>query len=445
MDFATQPVDPTSAAALAAQDLRLGLVDRRDREALAAWFQADARGFYASRLTDEQLDVRLEHAAHRRATGVWDAGSADPLIPVATVSTWPAALTVPATASSIAPAPTIDAWAIASVTVAPTHRRRGVARALLEAELRTAHRLGMPLAMLTVSEATIYGRFGFAPAAFVADLTIDTRRVQWSGPRASGILHFIGIDELREQARPVYEAARRTRPGEIELDSMLWEALIGALGEGELDPKNLRAVRYDDDSGVAQGFVLYRVAGGESDFTMHTVHVLHLSAATDEAYAALWRYVLELDLVTTVEAPLRSVDEPVLWMVGDRRAARVRHADHLWLRILDLGATLTARGYASPGRIALDVADPLGFAEARVLLTVGNDGRGTVEPLTSDVPADAAHLALNVGDLAGLYLGGTHASTLVRAGRVTELRPSSADAMDAAFRSPRTPWLSTWF
>ena len=73
MDFATQPVDPTSAAALAAQDLRLGLVDPGDREALAAWFQADARGFYGSRRIDEQLAVCLEHAAHRRATGVWDA------------------------------------------------------------------------------------------------------------------------------------------------------------------------------------------------------------------------------------------------------------------------------------------------------------------------------------------------------------------------------------
>jgi hypothetical protein len=37
------------------------------------------------------------------------------------------------------------------------------------------------------------------------------------------------------------------------------------------------------------------------------------------------------------------------------------------------------------------------------------------------------------------------AATLVRAGRVTELRPGSADALDGSFRSPVTPWLSIWF
>jgi len=479
MDFVAEPIDRTSADALAAQSLRLALVDTADHAAFTAWYQADSRGFYGSRLTDAQLAVRFEHAAYRRTTGVWDAGSADPLTPVATVSAWPTPLTVPGasmpitvSADRVAGGPSlpegtaatslrdaserasgapgsgtgeIDAWAISSVTVAPTHRRRGIARALLEAELRTAHRLGVPLAMLTASEATIYGRFGFAPAAFASDIAIETRRVRWSGPQASGSLHFIGLDELREQARPVYDAARHATPGEIELDGMLWEELIGALGEGDHDPKRLRAVRYDDADGLAQGWVLYRVSGGESDFTKHTAHVLYLCAATDDASAALWRYVVELDLVDTVDAPLRSVDEPVLWMTGDQRAVRQRRGDHLWLRILDVEATLTARGYAASGRIVLDVTDPLGFADGRVLLTVDDDGNGSITSIDGDAPADAAHLALSVNDLAALYLGGVSAVTLARAGHVTEMRPGSASAVDAAFRSVRAPWLSTWF
>jgi Predicted acetyltransferase involved in intracellular survival and related acetyltransferases len=473
MDFAAEPIDSTSADALAAEGLRLALVDTGDRDGFAAWYQADARGFYGPRMTDAQFQIRVERAAYRRTTGVWDAGSADPLTPVATVSTWPTPLTVPAsptlpsedrserpfdglrdreqahrdqsTAAAGIRTRTIAAWAISSVTVAPTHRRRGIARALLEAELRTAHRLGVPLAMLTASEATIYGRFGFAPAAFAADVTIETRRVRWNGPATPGRLHFIGLDDLRTQGRAVYEAARRLTPGEIELDELLWEELIGTLGEGDADPKNLRAVRYDDERGIAQGFALYRLSGGETDFTKHTAHVLYLGMATDEAYAALWRYVLELDLIDTVEAPLRSVDEPVLRMIGDQRAARVRRGDHLWLRMLDVAATLTARGYAAPGRIAFDVTDPLGFADGCVLLTIDEDGRGSVDSITGDGPSEVARVALGVDDLAALYLGGTSAVTLARAGRVTELREGSADAVDAAFRSSRTPWLSTWF
>jgi hypothetical protein len=37
------------------------------------------------------------------------------------------------------------------------------------------------------------------------------------------------------------------------------------------------------------------------------------------------------------------------------------------------------------------------------------------------------------------------AVTLARAGRITELTPGSAAALDASFRSTVAPWLSIWF
>lgn len=63
----------------------------------------------------------------------------------------------------------------------------------------------------------------------------------------------------------------------------------------------------------------------------------------------------------------------------------------------------------------------------------------------TEAAPDAAALALSVNELGALYLGGTSARTLVRAGRVTELTDGAADAFDASFRSAITPWLSTWF
>jgi predicted acetyltransferase len=53
-------------------------------------------------------------------------------------------------------------------------------------ELRTAAELGVPIAALTVSESTIYGRFGFASAAQAAHWEIDTRHVRWAGPTPAG-------------------------------------------------------------------------------------------------------------------------------------------------------------------------------------------------------------------------------------------------------------------
>ncbi|MFP3813618.1 GNAT family N-acetyltransferase, partial [Bacillus sp. SIMBA_005] len=77
--------------------------------------------------------------------------------PVATTNAWVTPLTIPGGGE-------LDMWAISMVTVAATHRRRGIARSLLEGELRAAVSAGVPMAGLTVSEATIYGRYGFGSA-----------------------------------------------------------------------------------------------------------------------------------------------------------------------------------------------------------------------------------------------------------------------------------------
>ncbi|MGO4103395.1 GNAT family N-acetyltransferase [Leifsonia sp. YAF41] len=439
MSFADAPIDADSFARLDAGGLRLGLVDTSDRDAFAAWVQAEMRGFHAGALAEKYIDEQRQRIAYRRTTAVWDDSTTDAATPVATVSSWPTPLTLPGDTS-------VSGWAISSVTVAPTHQRRGIARALLEAELRTADSLGVPLAILTVSEATIYSRFGFSPTTMTADLEIDTRRASWTGPAASGRVQFISLEQLNEVGRDVAERARRAVPGEIELDDHLWGRLIGLLGDEKGESKNLRAVIYHDADGQPQGFALYRLKGDPADFSSHTATVEHLRTVTDDAYAGLWRYLLELPLVATVSAPLRTVDEPLVWQVSDPRAVRaVRRRDHLWARILDVTAALEARRYAAPGRIALDISDPLGFAHGRVLVSIDDSGTATVSPLDGSAPADAASLALSVNELGALYLGGVSARTLVRAGRITELRAGSADAVDAAFHSPVTPWLSSWF
>jgi predicted acetyltransferase len=439
-EYRIHPVDAASSERLAGQGLRYGLVDAGDAGAIGGWLQATARGFHDSRLTQQAIDAQRTGNDFVRVVGVWDDASPDPAIPVATVGSWPAQLSVPGEAS-------VTGWAISNVTVAPTHRRKGVARALLEGELRTAHELGIPLAMLTVSEATIYGRFGFAPSAMAATWRFNTRRASWTGPNPAGQVRFLSLEQLGEQWAELVERARLHVPGEIEHWDYLWQRRLGLADEGDKDQgKDLHAVRYDDADGVAQGFALYRFTEQDKDFASHVVEVQYLLAVTDDAYAALWRYLLEMDLVREVVAPLRSVDEPVAWQIADQRAARKSdEGDHLWVRILDLAGALEGRRYRAPGTFALRVTDPLGFAEEDVLVQIGEDGSASVSPLEGDAPDGAAELAMSVADLGALYLGGVSAGTLVRAGRVTELRPGSAEALDGSFRSPVTPWLSIWF
>ena len=60
-------------------------------------------------------------------------------------------------------------------------------------------------------------------------------------------------------------------------------------------------------------------------------------------------------------------------------------------------------------------------------------------------PADVPAVSLSVNELSALYLGGVSAVLLADAGRVRELTPGAALAVDAILRAARAPWLSVWF
>jgi predicted acetyltransferase len=423
------PIDETSRSRLAADGLRMAVVDGGDRAAYEDWFRAEAHGFHGAAPAPEVIDQRhAELPDDRRLVGVFDDTAAIPTWPVATTICWPADLTVPGRRS-------VPAWAVSGVTVAQTHRRRGIARALMEAELRTAAALGLPVAMLTVSESTIYSRYGYSPAALARDVTVATRRVRWTGPTPDGRIHFVTAEQLREDGFPIVERVRPGRPGEISYSGHLWTRQLG-LAAGDENAKNLRFIRYDAADGTPQGFAVYRLVEDPKDFSDHELVLHALVADTTDAYAALWRFLLDMDLVSKVSAHLRPVDEPLRWMIGDFRAMRVAESDHLWVRVLDVPAALAARTYAAPGRVVLRVTDPLGFADGTWALDVAADGEATVTAV--DEQPDAT---LTVTALGSLYLGGELAQALAAAGELT----GDTARLAAVFRSPVAPYLSIWF
>jgi predicted acetyltransferase len=450
--FTTRPEDPTSLAKLAREGLRYSLVDTADTAAFSAWIHADDRGFLQTTRSAEKIAPTVAGLAYRRTIGVYDdsldvPADGEASWPVATVNSWPAELTLPG--STIEHPRTMPSWAISSVTVAPTHRRRGIARNLLEGELRTASALGIPMAMLTVSESTIYGRFGFAPAAFAADWTIDTRRAKWIGPEASGPdaprVEFVSVARYREELGPFYDRVRLDSAGAIDVWPLRWDQLIGVHDPDAERTKSLRALRVRDASGTTRGLALYRWSGGEPDFAQHTATVERLDTETPEAAAALWRFLLELDLTVELKAEQRRVDEPVRWQIADFRSAEVTTWEHQYLRVLDVAAAFAARGYLAAGSLVLSVSDPLGFAAGVWLLEISIDAQQATVTRLNAVPDGIPALALTAKELAAIYLGGVAVTTLVDAGRVSELAPGSAVAADGLLRAGRAPWLNVWY
>ncbi|BDZ53964.1 hypothetical protein GCM10025870_10370 [Agromyces marinus] len=195
-----------------------------------------------------------------------------------------------------------------------------------------------------------------------------------------------------------------------------------------------------------------------------------LAAATDDAERALWRALIEQDFVSGTRGLLRSVDEPLEWLLEDPRAVTVSDVtDHLWIRIVDAIAALGARRYGAAGELVLDIEDPLGHAAGRFTLLVSADGRAVVH--AADGAAESAprrersrsrstsaeqvgsrartaeprSLKLDVRDLGSIYLGGVRPSVLARAGRITASNAGALDLADRMFAATRAPHLSIWF
>nr|BFF12095.1 hypothetical protein GCM10025699_33980 [Microbacterium flavescens] len=308
---------------------------------------------------------------------------------------------------------------------------------MLEGELGAAVAAGAPLAMLTVSESTLYGRYGFAPAAASASWRIETKRAAWIGPRPDGRVDFITRERLRELVAPMHERVRLRVAGEIDVPGGFWDGFAGTNPTAE-KPGEKRAVQYADADGEVRGLAIYSVKENHDDFTKASVNVAYLLAETDDAYAALWRFLLELDLVAEVNAGELSVDEPLRWMIADQRAATVTLRDHQYVRILDVPTALEARRYGAPGTLALDVSDALGHAGGRFVLTVDGDGHGTVSSWDDGAaaPDGSVEVALGIEELSAAYLGGVSLATLAAAGRVRSTDASPAARVFAWHTAP---------
>lgn len=323
--------------------------------------------------------------------------------------------------------------AITIVTVLATHRRRGILRAMMEAQIALARRRGEPLAALWASEATIYGRFGFGPATWQRALRIDRRRdVPLRAPATVGPLRLLRSPEGAEPLlRPIFERARTRRAGTMSRTPSWWARILFDEERERYAHGAKRVVVAGDE-----GYAIYRAhdAGAEANAK---VVVEELIAATPEAERTLLDFLLRIDLVGELRLDGRPVDDPLALAPVDVRAIETSDVgDALWLRLLDLPAAVAGRSWAAEAELVLEVEHPGDeLVAGRWALRVGADG-GHCE--RTDRPAD---VRLHARELGSVYLGGVSLATLRDAGLVDERTPGAVASLDAALRVERAPWV----
>ncbi|MGA5097950.1 GNAT family N-acetyltransferase [Streptomyces lavendulocolor] len=366
-----------------------------------------------------------------RSIGVWDGG-----VCVGTAGAFSFRLSVPGGGGPVPVA------GVTMVGVVPTHRRRGILTSMMRRQLDDVFARGEPLAVLTASEPVIYGRFGYGIATRQMRARIDTDRVRLSVPRGTDdvALRLVAPADASAACEAVYARLVPRRPGMLARRPG-WERLPLLDPPGTRDGASpLQCVLAERD-GEAVGFALYSTRPEwEPAGPKGTVRLRHMGALDPAAYAAVWRFLCEIDLTSSVQVQNRPVDDPWQHLVSDVRRCELRVQDGLHVRLVDLPAALEARAYRAPVDVVLEVDDafcPWNTGRWRL----SGDPKGAVCSRTDD----AADLALSVRELGAAYLGGVSLASLAGAGLVRELRQGALAEASLAFGSAVAPWLPHGF
>lgn len=330
--------------------------------------------------------------------------------------------------------------AVTMVTVAPTHRRRGVLTQMMRQMLDDARERQEPLAGLWASEATIYGRFGYGMAARNASLSaVKKPLVVRPGIGEPGRVRRVEPDEARADMVGIYEAAKTDQVGWLNRSEPWWDLQFDDREESRNGATAFRYAVHTGGDGV-DGYVSYRINDPNAGDDRRQVQINDLFAANVEAYAALWRFVLDIDLVGRIGKWHLGVDEPLQQLVTDPRALGLTVGDGLWVRLVDVAAALAGRTYATDIDVVLDVTDAFcPWNAGRYRLSGGPKGADCSRT------TDAADLSISATDLGAAYLGGIRLTEIAAAGRVTESRPGALVAASRAFTADRAPWCPDGF
>ena len=401
----------------------------------------DNIGFGGGPESSERVEIYRSLFEPARSIGAYDG---DEL--VGQTGGWTLRMRVPARSveqaaafGSSASLPTLGTLGVGPVVVSPTHRRRGIMSQLLRRQFAGLHDAGAePVTALTASEPAIYGRFGYGLATEQASLAV---------PRTHSMLRPVtGMDEREvrfadpagsvELVRRLQNAATAGNPGSFEHDER-W--IARQLQDPPSDRGGGSEVRLvvclagDEPTGYAVYQTRHTESGGRTDVRK----VLALDLAS---YARLWRFLFDIDLMTTTTHHHLGTDDPLLSLLVDSRRAAVTVRDGLWVRIVDIDRALAGRTYSTDFTAVLEVLDAdCPWNGGRWRLSGSRDGA------SCESTTDRADLTVHVRELGAAFLGRPVLSSCARAGFVEEHSKGAVATVSAAFAHDPTPWADTVF
>ncbi len=385
---------------------------------------------------DSPSDEAVEHwLDYLRA----DQPEMEVVFPTTSEPAWPTNWPV-ATASGISGrvntgAEVMPAWFIADVVVLPTHKRRGLMRALMTNTLTSARDQGYPVAALTATSGELYGRFGFGVATRAYSMELDLKQPPVFLRQDDGRVEIVRAADIAQQRQDVYEQVLARYRGAHHRLSFMEPHLSGAWDYDKHQvARNRRSAIHYDAQGRVDGVLTY-----VPDSPTKTVKVLDLLAANAAAELALWQHLASIELIEKVTYNNCNPASALPWALANPyQVCRTKQSEFTWLRIIDLAAALEWRGYEATGSVEFSVTDPMQWLTGGWRVDVSDDG-ASVTKLT-----ETPELTVPIAALGSMYFGLASAKQLHAAGSITGPGDHVA-RLDRLFRTSQPPYCQSHF
>lgn len=327
----------------------------------------------------------------------------------------------------------VRAAGVTLVGVLPTHRRRGILRSLMRAQLDDIQERGESMAYLWASEDALYGRYGYGVASFTGNIDLHRDRAAFYREfDPVGLIRIVDADDAVEPFSQVQRRAAAEHPGMFVRTPEWWRSRRLADPEWRREGGGEMVRILLELDGRPAGYALYRLHFSmDRGIPRGYTSVIEAVGDSPEATRELWRYLVSIDWMERVRAGLLPLDHELFLLLREPRRLTFNQRDGLWVRLVDVETALNARTYKPGGSVFFELTDEL---------CPWNSGTWEVGPEGGSRSNRDAELRLDASALGSAYLGGFTLGQLARAGRVEELVDGALNRADALFRSDRYPW-----
>jgi predicted acetyltransferase len=332
---------------------------------------------------------------------------------------------------------------VGAVAIAPTHRKRGLAKRMLTAAFQHARERGDVGSALYPFRISFYQGLGYGLAGEAHQYQVPPHLFPDDGAERLRVRLVEGEDDEAE-LRAVYHRALPLQTGQLERSARSWtKAWTG---------DQQAAVLYRGESGEAEGYALVRYRP-DLPLDRRYLEVEERAWLTPAARRGIYGWLSSLGDQWREIAYRAHPDEHF----GDRLAeprlpALAAPGWGLWLaaatvmngpmfRLLNVKAALEMRPLApaEPLVLGLEVEDaqvPANHGPWRVRMEAG---RMTAEPLAKGMHVDAT-LRAPVDVVSRIFIGATTVARAVEVGAAQVDRLDAIGTMDRAFAVPK-PWM----